>query len=195
VTPDLPHAPGGPAVTASIRPERPDDVEPIRELLREAFGVEKVVTLVDLLRASSVFIPTLSFVAETDAGVVGHVLLTRTTLRTDGPGSPGAVDVLNLSPLSVRPAVQGRGLGGTLLRTAVAAARDRGESLVVLEGDPGYYGRFGFRRASELGIGRPSPRIPDEGFQALPLDAAGARLRGAVQYPAPFWDADCVGPP
>ncbi len=188
---------GGASATASIRPERPDDVEPIRDLVREAFGVEKVVTLVDLLRASPAFMPALSFVAETDAGVVGHVLLTRATLRPDGVGGPGGVstvDVLNLSPLSVRPAVQRRGLGSALMRTALAAARDAGESLVVLEGHPDLYRRFGFRRASDLGIRRPSPVIPDDAFMILPLDPAGERLRGAIEYPSPFWDADCVGP-
>jgi predicted N-acetyltransferase YhbS len=52
--------------------------------------------------------------------------------------------------------------------------------------DPRYYSRFGFRRASELGLERPREQIPEIAFQALPLAAYDPGLRGKVVYPPPF---------
>ncbi len=175
---------------ARIRPERPGDAGPVRALLRRAFGVEKVVTLVDLIRASPGFIPALSLVAEVDGDVVGHVLLSRVVVRT----ADGAADIVCLSPLAVDSAHQRLGVGGALLRHGVDAARTRGEVLVVLEGDPRYYRRHGFRPAGERGILRPSPRIPEEAFMVMTLTPTGEALRGSVEYSSPFWRADCVGP-
>ena len=177
--------------SVAIRPERPDDAEPVRNLLRAAFGVEKVVTLVDLIRASPGYLPDLSLVAEGGGAVVGHVMLSRLALRTD---DGGRLPILTLSPLSVAPAVHRRGIGGCLLRAAVADARAARESLIVLEGDPAYYGRHGFERAADRGVRRPSSRIPEAGFMCLPLTPGGASARGAVEYSAPFWVTDCIGP-
>ena len=177
--------------SVAIRPERPGDAEPVRSLLRAAFGVEKVVTLVDRIRASPGFLPDLSLVAESDGAVVGHVMLSRIALRLDD-GS--RVPILTLSPLSVVPALHRRGIGGKLLRAAVGRGRAAGESLIVLEGDPAYYRRHGFAPAAGQGLRRPSSRIPEAGFMCLALSPAGASARGAVEYSAPFWETDCIGP-
>jgi putative acetyltransferase len=63
----------------------------------------------------------------------------------------------------------------------VAEARD--ETLVALLGDPGYYGRFGFRRATELGVTPPDPGW-GEHFQARRL--GGRPVEGAFRYADPF---------
>src|SRR5712692_7900339 len=63
--------------------------------------------------------------------------------------------VLQLGPLAVLPSHQRRGIGSALTRKALRLADERGEPLVLIEGNPRYYERFGFRRADESGIEAP----------------------------------------
>ncbi len=73
---------------------------------------------------------------------------------------------------------------------AVAAADEREEPLVLVEGIPAYYPRFGFVSATALGLERPDERIPDQAWLALPLRSYDPSIRGRVVYP-PFFP----GPP
>jgi putative acetyltransferase len=174
----------------ALRPEQPADVAAIRDAVGQAFGAHDVVPdLVDALRASTAWIDGLSFVAEVDGEVVGHVLLTRGLL--DAP--PRLVDVLVLSPLAVMPVMQGQGIGGTLVRHALAAAEARGEPAVFLEGSPAYYPRFGFTPGGERGFRRPSLRIPGVACQVVTTSAYQPWMTGTLVYPEPFWRLDCVG--
>ena len=50
----------------------------------------------------------------------------------------------------VLPARQRQGIGSALVREALDQAREQGASGVVLVGDPGFYGRFGFRAFEAL---------------------------------------------
>lgn len=65
------------------------------------------------------------------------------------------------------------------------AARDQGETFVVVLGHPGYYPRFGFERASVHGI-RLSIEVPDEALMALSLVPERALPAGTVHYAKPF---------
>lgn len=173
-----------------VRPERVGDVEAIRAVTGAAFataahsappvepgGPPGEATLVDWLRADDGWIPELSLVAEADGEVVGHVVCTR--------GHVGRAPALGLGPVSVLPEHQRSGVGSALVAAVLAAADDRGEALVVLLGDPAYYGRFGFRPASSLGIDAPDPEWADY-FQARPLAAYDPGLRGRFTYAEPF---------
>jgi putative acetyltransferase len=106
----------------------------------------------------------------------------------------GRVDVLCLSPLSVAPEFRGQGIARKLVTHGLAALQSRPEPLVVLEGDPAMYSRFGFRPASEFGAERPSDLIPEAAFQAVPLPAYRPELSGRVEYPQYFFDIGAVGP-
>jgi putative acetyltransferase len=164
-----------------IRPERDDDYEHIAQVVRKAFDTEPaVVELVELLRASPGYVPELALVAEDDGDVVGHVMFTESTVE--------GVDatILILSPLAVRPDRQRRGVGSALVCEGVRVADERRFPLVIVEGDPRYYSRFGFRRALDLGLERPHEQIPEVAFQALPLAGYDPGLRGRVVYPPPF---------
>lgn len=59
--------------------------------------------------------------------------------------------------------------------------------LIVLEGAPGYYARFGFEPAIDHGITLPLPDwAPPEAAQVLRLTNDDPALRGRVNYPASF---------
>ena len=161
-----------------VRPERADDHTVIAALVESAFGSPVEPRLVEDLRASSGYVPELALVAD-DGEVIGHVMFTVTELER-GP------EILMLSPLAVRPDRQRRGIGSRLVEEGLNSCRERSEPLVIVEGDPRYYSRFGFVRASELGIERPHQKIPEQAFQALPLPSYDQRVRGRVVYPAPF---------
>jgi putative acetyltransferase len=174
-----------------VRPERPDDRDAVREVQRQAFGDrgDDVVKLVDALRVTITLEQGLSTVAEDGGKILGHVMFTTSLL--DAPRR--LVDVEVLSPLGVAPGHQGRGVGSALVRHGLAAAAEQGAPLVFLEGDPGYYSRFGFTPGRELGFRKPSLRIPDQAFQVFKLPAFEPWMSGTLVYADTFWRYDCVG--
>jgi putative acetyltransferase len=172
-----------------LRPEQPRDVDAIRDVAVSAFGLPVIGELVDRLRASPDWIDGLSFVAERGGRIIGHVLFTRSLL--DAPQR--LVDVLVLSPVSVMPAEQRRGIGSLLIKHGLEAVRGRQEPLVFLEGSPTYYARFGFVAAGPLGFRRPSLRIPEPAFQVVRLPGYEPWMTGTLVYSRVFWDLDCVG--
>lgn len=163
-----------------IRRERHEDEAEISRVIEAAFGDRDVATFAEQIRASSGYVPELAFVAEEEDEIVGHTMLSR--VRVEGPD----VDVLILTPMSVRPDRQRQGVGVVLVGAALGAADERGEPLVLVEGVPSYYPRFGFRSATDLGLERPDPRIPDAAWMVRPLHAYDPALRGRVVYPSFF---------
>ncbi len=168
-----------------IRPEAPADHAAIRDVVRAAFEHDEIVAdLVDLIRASPGCVPELSLVALHDAAIVGHVMLSRGELVEE---IGVRHDVLILSPLAVAPAAQGQGIGGALVRAGLAGAEDLGASVVVLQGSPRYYPRFGFRDSRTLAITMELPDwAPPEAGMAYPLSAYDPAIRGRLIEPEPF---------
>jgi putative acetyltransferase len=167
-----------------IRQERPGDARAISEVVEAAFGEASVAAFTEELRRSGGYCPDLTFVAEEDGAIVGFTMLT--TVEVHGHPRP----VLILTPMAVRPDRQRDGIGAALVQAALGAADEGGEPLVLVEGVPAYYPRFGFLSATLLGLERPEERIPDEAWMAVPLAAYDPTIRGRVVYP-PFFP----GPP
>ena len=164
-----------------IRLAREDDWPSILEVHREAFGEERVPRLAaELHRRPDLYVPGLSFVAEERNLVVGHVMNTWSWIEGTGER------VLQLSPLGVLHAHQRRGHGSGLVRASLDAARAAGEPLLLVQGDPAYYGRFGFVRASALGLLPPPEALNDSGFQVAVLEPEATLPQGRVVYSEPF---------
>ncbi|MFG2616231.1 GNAT family N-acetyltransferase [Streptomyces sp. NPDC048507] len=160
------------------RPQTPADTAAVRAVNLAAFDTPMEADLVDALRADAAWLAGLSFVAEgPDGSVAAHALLTRCTVD----GAPA----LALAPVAADPALQRSGAGSAVVRALLAAARERGESLVLVLGHPAYYPRFGFVPASLFGIRAPF-EVPDEAMMALVLDDSVPVPSGTIAYPAPF---------
>jgi putative acetyltransferase len=172
-----------------LRHERPDEVADVDSMVALAFDDPKLLGLLASLRSGDTWLDGMSFVAELDGEVVGHVLFTRSLL--DAPRR--LVDVLVLSPLAVTPDHRRRGIGSALVEHGLAQARQRLEPLVFLEGSPTYYPRFGFVPGGALGFRRPSLRVPEPAFQVVLQPSYEPWMTGTLVYADAFWRNDCVG--
>lgn len=176
----------------TIRRETPADAStggPTELLHDAAFGVPEGRSeshereLLRRLRAGGDVIGELTFVAELEGEVVGHVVCSR--------GILGEAPAVGLGPISVRPDHQGQGIGAALMMAVVASADRVWEPVIVLLGDPEYYGFFGFVPAASLGITSPGP-WEEQYFQALALRSWTADRAGPFRY-APAFDPLVAG--
>jgi putative acetyltransferase len=193
----------------SVRVERKSEHDAVWGIHVLAFGQENEGNLVTALRKAEGHDPELSLVAIIDHQVVGHILFSPLAVRLfgdsavggdvagDAPdfvdrvdvwdvGVEGGIPALALAPLAVRPDFQNQGIGSALVREGLEAARLLGHRIVIVVGDPAYYGRFGFSPARPLGL-VPSLDVPGDAFMAIELvPGALAGVKGEVVYPAVF---------
>jgi putative acetyltransferase len=157
-----------------IRNEIDGDASAIRrvvtqamKLLPQSTGTEAAT--VDRLRADNAL--SLSLVAEDGGEVVGYLAASDARI--------GAVSGWGLiGPVAVLPSRHREGIGSALIAEAILRLR-AGCKGAALVGDPGYYGRFGFRTFPGLRLGNCPPRF----VQALPFD--GSRPEGElIHHPA-----------
>ena len=94
---------------------------------------------------------------------MGHVLFSPTHVEHQGED----VELAGLAPVGVLPENQNEGVGSSLIQRGLEECREAGVNAVVVLGDPGYYSRFGFERASEYGLG--NEYGGDEEFMIVPL--------------------------
>jgi predicted N-acetyltransferase YhbS len=144
-----------------IRQENPREFQLIHDLVKVAFQTAKVSNgdeqnFVDKLRASGNYLPQLALVAEENARVIGHIMLTKTYIAT----GYFKFEALLLAPLSVTLEYRNRGIGSRLVKESLGLATKMGFKAVFVVGDPAYYGRFGFKSSAQCGVTH-DPPIPD----------------------------------
>jgi putative acetyltransferase len=130
----------------SIRTERPGDAASVRQVHEAAFATAAEASLIDRLRAHGKAV--VSLVAELDGRIVGHILFSPVSVE---PGTEDC-DGVGVGPLAVLPVYQRHGVGARLLKEGLAACGQAGYAFAVVLGDPGFYQRFGFERASTRGL-------------------------------------------
>lgn len=92
------------------------------------------------------------------------------------------IDGQVLSPVGVLPEHQRQGVGSVLIRAGLEVMIKRRVPVVFLEGDPGYYSRFGFQAGGPQGFRKPSLRVPDAVFQAIRLAGHEPWMPGTLVY-------------
>ena len=163
-----------------IRAETPEDVDAIRALTTAAFEGQPFsdggeAGIIDRLRTEGDL--ALSLVAELGGEIVGHVALSSVSVGEALEGWFG------LGPISVAPVSQGQGHGAALMRAALAWLSERDAAGCVLVGDPGYYGRFGFRTDGTISY------LDVPGQFVLKIVLSGPDARGEVRYAPAFGGA------
>ena len=161
----------------TIRPEAGGDQTSIFALTKTAFADQPFSDgsephIINRLRDAGEL--TLSLVAEDAERIVGHIAFSPVTI------SNGARDWYGLGPVCVWPDLQGKGIGGALVRQGIAELREHNAAGIVLLGSPEYYARFGFEHDPVLTY----PGPPAEYFQRLVLE--GDPPSGHVSYARSF---------
>jgi len=168
----------------SIRVVAPSDRDAILEVVRAAFsgegrdGQDEVDIVVKTWRLQAA-LDGLELVALDEDSVIGHVLGAR--------GDLGGREVVAVAPLAVSPLHQKRGAGSALMRELLHRAEASGYPLVVLLGDPAYYGRFGFEPSGPLGISYLPVGEGNPHFQVRRLAGYDPSYRGRLTY---CWEAE-----
>lgn len=163
----------------NIRHEACGDWAAREALLDRVFGKARFLKTCERLRAGRLPSPGLAFAAFAGDELVG-------TLRLWDIVAGSAGEALLLGPLAVTPQMQGRGVGGDLVRHAIHEAALSGHRALLLVGDAPYYRRFGFSAANVKGLRLPGP-VDRARFQGLELEkGALAKASGLVMPCGPL---------
>lgn len=163
----------------TIRPERPEDAAAIRLVHQAAFPTAVEADLVDRLRASGR--ATVALVAEDAGQIIGHIVFSPVTFDP-----PVALTGFGLAPMAVLADHAKHGVGRRLVQNGLAECRARGGCLVVVVGEPDYYGRFGFEPASRHGLRNEFGA--DDAFMVFMLETGAHPPPGTLVKYAPEFD-------
>jgi putative acetyltransferase len=159
----------------TIRLEESTDWQAIFAIYAAAFGQSAEADLVQNMHKEGDLVLSLIAYAEEPAGHVAysHLILHEAQF----------LKACVLAPLAVAPSFQKQGIGAALVRHSLKHLTASGYDLVVVLGEPHYYGRFGFdpKLAEKL-------KTPYDGpyLQALALSDQGRGAHGPVSYARAF---------
>ena len=170
----------------NIRPFGSRDAKAVREVHLKAFaGREDEAHLVESLHAADAAPVSLVAVDSSSGGVLGHVLFSPVKIVNGG----SSMRVVGLAPVGVLPEYQGQGVGSHLIRAGLEACREADYDAVVVLGEPSYYCRFGFERASAHGLG--NEYGVDDYFMVVELRSGALAGSGdTVRYRPEFGQLD-----
>jgi putative acetyltransferase len=153
-----------------VRPESGEDADAVRNVNLAAFPTAQEADLVKALHDERGC--EIALVADDDGTIVGHVMLSRMNVEGDGRH----YRALGLAPVAVVPERQGQGIGSALIEEGLRQARERGEEIVFLVGEPDYYRRFGFAAAAAEPFASPyaGPHFMAKAFVPLPRSGTAA---------------------
>ncbi len=158
-----------------IRQEESNDADQVRAILRAAFSSQTESKLVDALRENGKAV--ISLVALNSDQALGHILFSPVSTAP-----PSEAKGVGLAPVAVHPNYQWQGIGSGLIRQGLRLCQELGYDYCVVLGDPKYYRRFGFEKASPFGI-RNEYGV-DEEFMAIRFSERDAA--GLVRYASEF---------
>jgi predicted N-acetyltransferase YhbS len=154
----------------TITLEVSSDVSAREALLDRAFGKRRHAKTAERLREGRLPSQGLAFSARNGKGrLIGTIRLWDIATGSAGPA-------LLLGPVAVECRHQRKGIGATLMRHAIEAARRLGHRAILLVGDAPYYGRFGFTHELVENLHLPGPVEQDRflGLELIPGALANA---------------------
>mgnify|MGYP006303183769 CR=1 FL=1 len=103
-----------------------------------------------------------SWVAEVEGEVVGHVAFSP-LIDSSSNSVCGSI----LAPVAVKKTVHGKGIGRALIEHGICHERGKGVEVLVVYGDPEFYGRFGFTAEAAEAISPPYDLEHPFGWQGI----------------------------
>lgn len=138
----------------SIRLEKKEEYREVEALVRESFWnvyrpgcLEHYV--LHCLRQDPAFVPELDFVMEQEGRLIGQNMFLRAAINADDGRS---IPIMTMGPICIIPERKRQGYGKLLLDTTMEKAAKLGCGALCFEGNIDFYGKSGFRPASEFGI-------------------------------------------
>lgn len=138
----------------TIRPETPADFPIIEQLVLDAFSKgteysngESEVQLINEIRQGKYYIPELSFVAMYEDEIVGHFMFSNFPIS-----NKHSEEFLFLGPVAVNCKYFNQGVGTKMIPLGIDLARQMGFKGIMVEGNPGFYHRFGFSTSTNFDI-------------------------------------------
>jgi len=163
---------------AIVRGEKPEERGAVEDLLRRAYGREDEARLLASLRNSPDFVPQMSVVADMEGVLAGYALFMKADVAAGNETYPSLALVL----LTVLPEHKRSGVAERLIRHSVERSRGLGLRFLFVIGEPAYFSRFGFKKASDLGL-EPDFHVAGGALQVLPLqNDLPERINGKVRY-------------
>lgn len=138
----------------NIRLERKEEYHEVENLVRESFwnvyrpGCLEHYVLHEL-RKDPAFVPELDFVMEKDGKIIGQNIFMRAIIKSD---SGKDIPIMTMGPICIAPQFKRQGYGKILLDYSLEQAQKLGCGAVCFEGNIDFYGKSGFKAASEYGI-------------------------------------------
>ena len=137
-----------------IRIEEKSEYREVENLVRDSFWnvycpgcLEHYV--LNQLRNDPEFVPELDFVMYLDGELIGQNIFVRTAITADdGRGIP----IMTMGPICIKNEYKRKGYGKILLDYSLEKAAELGCGALCFEGNIDFYGKSGFRQASECGI-------------------------------------------
>ena len=127
----------------NIRLAQETDLDSILQVIETAFSDEENKVIMNLVQELSreVTSPSIkSLVAEVDNQIIGYVSYSPIYLKSDS-----SIVGYILAPLAVSPEHQKQGVGSNLINAGIDMITKDGAGVLLVYGDPAYYGRFGFK--------------------------------------------------
>lgn len=163
-------------LSITILPETEDDALAIERLHERTFGPGRFARTAFRIREGVGHDLGLSFTARIGTLLVGSIRLS--------PVRIGGTKALLLGPLTLEPPFRDRGIGLALLQRALANAKERGHTLIILVGDEPYYARVGFKRVQRGRVLMPGPVDP---MRLLVVELTEGAFEGVKGDVLPDW--------
>jgi len=127
----------------NIRLALETDLDSILRVIETAFSDEEnkvIMNLVQELHQETISPSIKSLVAKVDNQLIGYVSYSPIFLK-----SVSSIAGYILAPLAVSPEHQKQGVGSNLINAGIDMLTKDGVGVLLVYGDPAYYGRFGFK--------------------------------------------------